>query len=48
MPSNTIPDLYILICGLSGLLFLLPYGNLSAADALFFGVSASTESGLNT
>ncbi|KAK3984554.1 potassium transporter [Cladorrhinum sp. PSN332] len=43
----TIHYLYIVTCGLSGLLFLLPYGNLSAVDSLFFGVSASTESGLN-
>jgi len=45
--TNAVLDLYIVICGLSGLLFLLPYGNLSAIDSLFFGVSASTESGLN-
>ncbi|KAK0624148.1 potassium transporter [Immersiella caudata] len=43
----TIHYLYIVVCGFSGLLFLLPYGNLSAVDSLFFGVSASTESGLN-
>jgi len=42
-----IADLYIVACGLSGLVFLLPYGNLSPVDSLFFGVSASTESGLN-
>lgn len=41
-------DLYIIVTGLSGLLILLPYGNISAIDAYFFGVSASTESGLNT
>lgn len=27
---------------------MYPYGNLRAVDAYFFGVSASTESGLNT
>ncbi|KAK5652919.1 hypothetical protein OQA88_9398 [Cercophora sp. LCS_1] len=43
----TIHYLYIATCGLSGLLFLLPHGNLSAIDCLFFGVSSSTESGLN-
>lgn len=41
-------DLYIIVTGLSGLLILLPYGNITAIDAYFFGVSASTESGLNT
>lgn len=29
-------------------MILYPYGNLSAIDSYFFGVSASTESGLNT
>lgn len=41
-------DSYIILAGLSGLLVLLPYGNISAIDAYFFGVSASTETGLNT
>ncbi|KAG6353773.1 hypothetical protein INS49_005252 [Diaporthe citri] len=44
----TLHYLYIILAGLSGLLILLPYGNISAIDAYFFGVSASTESGLNT
>ncbi|KAG8168998.1 hypothetical protein KVR01_001747 [Diaporthe batatas] len=44
----TLHYLYIIVVGLSGLLILLPYGNISAIDAYFFGVSASTESGLNT
>lgn len=34
--------------GLLGLAILYPYGNISAVDSYFFGVSASTESGLNT
>ncbi|KAE8145350.1 cation transporter [Aspergillus avenaceus] len=38
---------YIILWGLSGLIILYPCGNLSAVDAYFFGVSASTESGLN-
>ncbi|KAJ4994028.1 low-affinity potassium transport protein [Stagonosporopsis vannaccii] len=38
---------YILSFGILALLILYPYGNLSAVDAYFFGVSASTESGLN-
>jgi hypothetical protein len=29
------------------MIIVYPYGNLSAVDAYFFGVSASTESGLN-
>ncbi|RAH54761.1 cation transporter [Aspergillus piperis CBS 112811] len=39
---------YILFLGLLGLVVLYPYGNLRAIDAYFFGVSSSTESGLNT
>ncbi|KAF2247945.1 potassium transporter [Trematosphaeria pertusa] len=39
---------YILSLGLLGLIIMYPYGNLRAVDAYFFGVSASTESGLNT
>ncbi|KAB8079251.1 cation transport protein-domain-containing protein [Aspergillus leporis] len=38
---------YILIWGLLGLAILYPYGNMSVIDAYFFGVSASTVSGLN-
>ncbi|EHA26772.1 hypothetical protein ASPNIDRAFT_130818, partial [Aspergillus niger ATCC 1015] len=38
----------ILFLGLLGLVVLYPYGNLRAIDAYFFGVSSSTESGLNT
>ncbi|KAK7402993.1 hypothetical protein QQX98_011233 [Neonectria punicea] len=34
--------------GLMGLAVLYPYGNISAVDSYFFGVSSSTESGLNT
>ncbi|KAL4896829.1 cation transport protein-domain-containing protein [Aspergillus ambiguus] len=39
---------YIILLGLLSLPILYPYGNLRAIDAYFFGVSASTESGLNT
>jgi hypothetical protein len=46
--SNGSADTYIIILGLLGLVILGPYGNLKAVDAYFFGVSASTESGLNT
>ncbi|PLB50276.1 cation transporter [Aspergillus steynii IBT 23096] len=38
---------YIIFLGILGLIILYPYGNLTAIDAYFFGVSASTESGLN-
>ncbi|KAF1915594.1 potassium transport protein 1 [Ampelomyces quisqualis] len=38
---------YILSFGILALIILYPRGNLSAIDAYFFGVSASTESGLN-
>lgn len=43
--TNT--DLYILSFGILAMIIVYPYGNLSAIDAYFFGVSASTESGLN-
>ncbi|XHG01482.1 hypothetical protein AWENTII_004863 [Aspergillus wentii] len=39
---------YIIFLGILGLVILYPYGNLSAADAYFFGVSTSTVTGLNT
>lgn len=39
---------YIIMLGVSSLAVLYPYGNLTAIDAYFFGVSGSTESGLNT
>ncbi|KAG2418140.1 hypothetical protein HFD88_001241 [Aspergillus terreus] len=39
---------YIIFLGLLALPVLYPYGNLRAIDSYFFGVSASTESGLNT
>ncbi|KAK7427030.1 hypothetical protein QQZ08_006457 [Neonectria magnoliae] len=39
---------YIILMGLLSIPILYPYGNLKAIDAYFFGVSASTESGLNT
>ncbi|KAF7543466.1 hypothetical protein G7Z17_g10708 [Cylindrodendrum hubeiense] len=39
---------YIIVMGLMSLAILYPYGNLSAVDSYFFGVSSSTESGLNT
>ncbi|KAJ4342571.1 hypothetical protein N0V95_006911 [Ascochyta clinopodiicola] len=38
---------YILSFGILALIILYPYGNLSAIDSYLFGVSASTESGLN-
>lgn len=41
-------DVYIIFIGLLAFPILLPDGNLSAIDAYHFGVSASTESGLNT
>lgn len=40
-------DIFIISCTLSGILVLLPAGNLTAIEAWFFGCSASTESGLN-
>ncbi|KAI8676060.1 Potassium transport protein [Fusarium keratoplasticum] len=39
---------YIFLVGLVGFAVILPYGNVAAIDAFFFGTSASTESGLNT
>ncbi|KAB2568855.1 Potassium transport protein 1 [Lasiodiplodia theobromae] len=39
---------YIIFLGIVGLIVIYPYGNLRAVDAYFFGVSATTESGLNT
>ncbi|KAI9373817.1 cation transporter [Aspergillus egyptiacus] len=39
---------YVIFFGLLGLALFSPYGNLSAIDSYFFGVSASTGSGLNT
>ena len=39
---------YIIFSGIISLIIIYPYGNLRAIDAYFFGVSASTESGLNT
>ncbi|KAF2744511.1 potassium transporter [Sporormia fimetaria CBS 119925] len=44
----TIHYAYIILFGILGIVILLPYGNLAAIDAYFMGVSASTESGLNT
>jgi hypothetical protein len=41
-------DAWIIFAGLLALVVVYPYGNVSAMDAWFFGVSASTESGLNT
>ncbi|KAE8328366.1 cation transport protein-domain-containing protein [Aspergillus sergii] len=38
---------YIILCSLLGIIILYPYGNLRAIDALFFGVSSATVSGLN-
>lgn len=38
---------YIITLGILGIVILYPYGNLSAVDAYLFGVSSSTESGLN-
>ncbi|KAG9232849.1 putative cation transporter [Amylocarpus encephaloides] len=39
---------YIITAGILGLILIYPSGNMRAVDAYFFGVSASTESGLNT
>lgn len=44
----TAPDAWVVFMGLLSLPILLPYGNLAAIDAYFFGASASTMSGLNT
>ncbi|EAW10777.1 putative potassium uptake transporter [Aspergillus clavatus NRRL 1] len=38
---------YIITLGILGIAVLYPYGNLRAVDAYLFGVSSSTESGLN-
>ncbi|RDW60458.1 putative potassium uptake transporter [Aspergillus mulundensis] len=38
---------YIIFLGLLGLAVFLPYGNVSGIDSYFFGVSSSTESGMN-
>ncbi|KAL4881713.1 putative cation transporter [Aspergillus karnatakaensis] len=38
---------YILFLGLLGIAVFYPYGNVSGIDSYFFGVSSSTESGLN-
>ncbi|SPO03187.1 related to potassium transporter TRK-1 [Cephalotrichum gorgonifer] len=42
------PYAWIISWSLLSLPVLLPYGNLEAIDALFFGASGCTESGLNT
>lgn len=39
---------WIIFCSLLAFPILYSYGNLAAIDAIFFGCSASTESGLNT
>ncbi|KAK0105984.1 hypothetical protein ONS95_004491 [Cadophora gregata] len=39
---------YIIALGIVGFIIIYPYGNMPSVDAYFFGVSASTESGLNT
>ncbi|KAF3912609.1 hypothetical protein AA313_de0206277 [Arthrobotrys entomopaga] len=39
---------YIILMGIIGFIIIYPYGNMPAVDAYFFGVSGSTESGLNT
>jgi hypothetical protein len=41
-------DIYIICMGLSSFLFIYPNGKLSAIDAYFLGVSASTVTGLTT
>lgn len=43
----TIHYAWIIACTLTGILVLLPAGNVSAIDSWFFGCSAATESGLN-
>ncbi|RYP23806.1 hypothetical protein DL765_000883 [Monosporascus sp. GIB2] len=50
IPINflTLHYAWIIFCSLLGIVVLLPYGNVPAIDAYFFGASASTESGLNT
>ncbi|KPM37178.1 Low-affinity potassium transport protein [Neonectria ditissima] len=44
----TLHYVYIVLMGLMGLAVLYPCGNINAVDSYFFGVSSSTESGLNT
>ncbi|GJC82578.1 high-affinity potassium transport protein [Colletotrichum liriopes] len=39
---------WVIFCAVFALPVMMPYGNLAAIDAFFFGASASTESGLNT
>ena len=41
-------DAYIVFFALLGFVLIAPYGNMKAIDALFFGASGCTESGLNT
>jgi hypothetical protein len=41
-------DAWITFASLLALVVIYPYGNVSAIDALFFGASSATESGLNT
>ncbi|RYP62224.1 hypothetical protein DL771_009823 [Monosporascus sp. 5C6A] len=50
IPINflTLHYAWIIFCSLLGIVVFLPYGNVPAIDAYFFGASASTESGLNT
>ncbi|KAK5080558.1 hypothetical protein LTS08_007920 [Lithohypha guttulata] len=43
----TLHYLYIIAIGILVLIILYPNGNISSTDAYFFGVSGSTESGLN-
>ncbi|KAK7571326.1 hypothetical protein V3481_018543 [Fusarium oxysporum f. sp. vasinfectum] len=43
----TLHYVYILAAGLVAFTVIAPYGNIDAIDALFFGISACTESGLN-
>lgn len=48
MTSLSLPDTWIIFCSLLSFPVLYSAGNLAAIDALFFGASGSTESGLNT
>ncbi|EWZ78325.1 hypothetical protein FOCG_17356 [Fusarium oxysporum f. sp. radicis-lycopersici 26381] len=43
----TLHYVYILAAGLVAFTVIAPYGNIDVIDALFFGISACTESGLN-
>ena len=45
--TTAFPDAYIISFGILALVILYPEKNLRTVDAYFFGVSASTESGLN-